>query len=486
MKQKIIILFIISVFTFTFIMPSPPITAQEGDGLLLTLEDAVQLGLKNSIALKQVKNEISLSALADKRTKYRRDKLEDGDAAIREGREKLSEAKSYYSQNQAPEDIPITDTPFTIPKGADIDTYVDNLPISEEQKSAIKSNVKNYIEQNITDSEKQLQDSTSIIDSTLAEAGANLSEKLNIDDFGALNVKATGDLMTTMSEVSYEVAKASYDIYRNQIALLIQKSYYDVLKAQKILEVKKKAVQRAEKQYNFAKDSYKNGMKAKDDMLLANVYYKGTQIEYQKAQGELNNALLELKRNLNIPLDTNVQLTDVLTDQIDEQNLEEGLISGLKNRLEIKKASGQVIIYNLNFDILKKKYPPITFQYKEAELLKEKALLNFEKTKLDVESSIRQSYETLKSTEQMLKTSKAMVEQAKESVEIAEYKYNEGFGVETSLLKKLDLESAAGTIVEVLAAQENLANVEEKVVEIIYGYNLAKMKYFNDIGKFVY
>jgi hypothetical protein len=38
----------------------------------------------------------------------------------------------------------------------------------------------------------------------------------------------------------------------------------------------------------------------------------------------------------------------------------------------------------------------------------------------------------------------------------------------------------------VLAAEENLAAIEEKVVQIIYGYNLAKMKYFNDIGYFIY
>jgi outer membrane protein TolC len=268
--------------------------------------------------------------------------------------------------------------------------------------------------------------------------------------------------------------------------MLIQKNYYDVLKAQKILEVKKKAMERAKKQYEFAKDSYEVGMKAKDDMLLTDVYYKGTQIEYKKAEADLENALIELKKNLNIPLDKEIVLTDVLVDDREIPNLEEGLKSGLKNRLEIKKALGEVGVYDLNLEVVNRKYTPNTFQYKEAALLKKKARLNYDKVFQNVEASIRQSYQTLIAVGDMMEKAKDMVEKAKENVEIAEYKYKEGFGVETSLLKKLDIEAAAGTIIEVLAAEENLSNVEEKVVEIIYNYNLAKIKYYNDAGKFIY
>jgi len=289
-----------------------------------------------------------------------------------------------------------------------------------------------------------------------------------------------------MSNTSYEVTKASYDIYRNQIALLIQKNYYDVLKAQKMVEVKKKAMDRGEKQYQFSKNSYEVGMKAKDDMLLAKVYYKGTQIEYRKAHGELNNALYQLKTNMNIDLNTKLILEDVLGDKVEKQDISEGLKSAYKNRLEMKKAIGEVNIYDLNYESVSRKYPENTFQNREAKLLKEKARLNLDKTRLDVESSVRQSFETLESTGDMLEMTDEMIKDARESVEIAEYKYKEGFGIDTSLLKKLDLESAAGTIVEVLAAEENLSQIEEKMVQIMYGYNLAKMKYFNDIGKFVY
>lgn len=445
--------------------------------LSLTIEEAVELGLENSIDLKMVKNEINLSALKQDRTEYLSEKLEDGKKSLKDGKKQLGEAQEALDNGIAPVDMKLPDG-TTIKKG----TNINSLPIPEESKHQIKAGIQNKI----NSSREELGAGQSSLIDSLQEAGTSISDNLKFDSLHSLNVDSTSDLMTTMADISYEVTNASYDIYKNQIAMLIQKNYYDVLKGEKIVEVKKKAMERAKKQYQFAKDSYDVGMKAKDDMLLADVYYKGTQIEYRKAEGELENALIELKKNLNLPLDTNIDLTDVLVDEREIPDLEEGLKSGLKNRLEIKKTLGEVAIYDLNFEKTKKKYPDMTYQYKEAKLLKEKARLNYDKTFQNVETSIKQSYETLITVGDMLDKAKDMVDKAKESVEIAEYKYKEGFGTESSLLKKLDLESAAGTIVEVLAAQENLSNVEEKVVEIMYSYNMAKVKYYNDAGKFEY
>ena len=457
----------------------------------LSIEEAVKIGLENSVQLKQVLNQIDLSEVADKRANYLSRKLKSGSDKISDSRDRLNAAQNALNTGVAPSNIHTEIQPgitIEIQQGQNIEDAVNSQlgMLSDEQRKAIVNSIKQGVQKQIDAGWDQLRGGEQALINALEEAGATFSDKLSINDIGSLSLSSTRDLMTTMSGISYEVTKSSYDIYRNQIALLIQKSYYDVLKAQKLLESKKKAMERAEKQYQFAKEGYEAGMKAKDDMLLANTYYKGTQIEYQKALGDLNNAMIELKKNMNIPLDSEIELSTVLADEVEKYDLQEGIESGLKNRLEILKAAGEVVIYNTNFDSVRKKYPSNTFQYREAELLKEKAALAYEQTRIEVESSIRKSYETLKSTGQMLETSKEMVQQAKESLEIAEYKYKEGFAIENSLLKKLDLESAAGTIVEVLAAEENLAQVEETVIEITYSYNLARMKYLNDIGKFIY
>lgn len=420
--------------------------------LELNIENAVIIGIENSVLLDQVLNEIDLSEVSKKRAASASKKLDDGRKKLKDSSKELSLKEQEF----------------------------------EKVKDQLPPEVVTQMEHQLEIARQQLgQGDLKLIDA-IQQAGGSLSDQLNFASLDSLSIDATSDLLTTMGDVAFEVTQASYDIYKNNIAMLIQKSYYDALHAQKMVEVKKRAMERGKKQYEFAKASYEEGLKPKDDMLMASVYYQGTQIEYEKAKGDFENTLLELKKNMNIPLDSEIKLTSVLAENIEEMNLEEGLLSGLTNRLEIKKTLGEVIVYDLNFTETKKKYTPNTFQYKEAELLQKKAHLNFDQTQLEVENSIRQSYRTVHTLGSMLMSSKEMIEEAKENVSISEMKYKEGFGVETSLLKQLNLESSAGTILEMLAAEENLAQIEEKVVQITYGYNLARMKYFNDIGYFIY
>lgn len=503
------------------VMTAIPAGAADEPVMKLTLDGAVNQGVENSIILKQVRNQIDLADVSKDRADHNSRKLRKAERDIRDGKSMINDVQNQINTAQeqidqssaaidagiAPQDITLTDpatgqtiadangNPIVIPAQSNIDEYLQTYHL-ESLTDTVVQGVKSEIQsqQDILDQSRtqlensiqSLENGENKLDLALVEAGITLSDKLDLDNAGMFTTDSSADLMSTMADVQYEVTLASYDIYRNQLATLIQKNYFDVLKCQRILEVKNKAMERGLKQYQFAKDSFEIGMKAKDDMLLANTYYKGTVIEYQKAEGELNNALIELKKNMNIPLDARVELEDVFQDKVEGQDLKAGLENGLKNRLEMKKALGEVVVYAMNFEATRKTYDKITYKYKEAELYKDRAKLNYEKTRLEVESSIRQSYETLKSMGKMMNTSKEMAEQAEESLEIAEYKYREGFGVENSLLKKLDLESSAGTIVEVLAAEENLAQVEQKVVEIMYGYNLALMKYYNDIGKSVY
>ncbi|AFS78867.1 outer membrane efflux protein [Gottschalkia acidurici 9a] len=444
----------------------------------ISMEQAVKTGLENSTQLKQVQNQIDISELSKDRTKYLSRKLKDGEDRVESGKTQIDNAQKAVDAGITPQDI-VLENGSTIPAG----TNIKDLPILDNNQ---KEQILGGIQSQINKSREQLIGGQSTLSESVSDATKQVEGNLGASSIDSLDIDSTRSIMNAMATTSFEVTKDSYDIYKNQIALLIQKNYYDVLKAQKLLEVKKKSMERGEKQYQFASDSYASGMKAKDDMLLAKVYYKATQADYEKAQGDLNNAIIELRKSIGVALDEEIILTDVLQEKVEKQDLLEGLKSANESRLEIKKALGEVKIHDLNYESVRKIYPENTFQYREAKLLKEKARLNLDKTYKDVEASVRQSYELMESTGNMLITTAEIVNDAKESVEISNYKYREGFGVDNSLLKKLDLESAAGTILDVIAAEENLSQVEEQIVQITYGYNLAKMKYFNDIGITIY
>ncbi len=449
--------------------------AEESNVLKLTVEEAAEIGIENSVALDQIEVQIKLADLTKDRSHYSTKKLKRGDKDLRDAKDQISQAESAFKEGMVPTDISLGDG-TKIPAG----TKIDSLP-TEVQGSITKG-----IEDSLRSSKDQLDSGNFRILNALQEAGGSISSELDFASLDSLTLDSTTDVLNLMSDVSFEVTQASFDIYKNSIALLIKKNYYDVLQAKQMLGVKEKAMERGKTQYEFATASYKEGLKAKDDMLVASMYYKSTKIQYEKAKGDLENAIIELKKSLNVGFDKELVLTDALVEEIENFNLEEGLINGMKERLEIKKTVGEVVIYNTNFNETKKKYPSNTFQYKEAEILKEKSAVGFEQAKLEVENSIRQSYNNVNTVAYMLEATKQMIEEAQGNLEIAELKYKEGFGVETSLLKNLNLEDSAGTILEVLAAEEKLAEIEENVVKITYAYNLGRMQYLNNTGNFIY
>ncbi|MCR4436938.1 MAG: TolC family protein [Clostridiales bacterium] len=519
MKKKALPLCLIFMLLFSF--SAENVWAETANPRVLTIQSAVRLGLENSILLQQLRNKIANSDLKSKAANEMGNDLTDGQNDVDMAQSEIYDAETeldsaQYAINNAKIDIAngrapeaITVAPgVVIAKGADIEDSLRNIlqfqglsgavleSQVQEKLSAIVAGIDSQIainqrelDEKKTEYERSRNDMlTGTMDFKIAKATitAALADKLDVSELDDLSARAASSMLVKMADASKKVITASEGIYRNQIALQIQNSYYDVLKAKKMLEVKENAVKRGEAQYNFAKDGYESGFKAKDDMLLANIYYTGAQLELQKARNDYNNALIELKKNLNIPLTEEVVLEDVLVDSKPPVSYSSGLENGLNNRLEIIKAKEECDVYQMDADLVKTYYGADSDRYLEAQNLKKNMDLELSKAKQEVESSIKESYNTMTTLEQMLQTSRDMVSQAEECLDIARSKYEEGYDADSSLLKQLDLESTAGTAMEVISAQENLSQVEEKYVEILYNYNLAKAKYLNDIAYLTY
>ncbi|WP_058485757.1 TolC family protein [Defluviitalea phaphyphila] len=476
----------------------------EEESKVLSLDEAIEKGLENSFLLEQVKKEVELAKLIDKNaTSSKQDlydakydllsasyELDDGRIEAYDSLAQLDSAEAALSNGIAPQDIPLPNG-YTIPKGTNIRSFLNEVGLGDMVESIIAS-VQEQLDENrvaldegleaLEAANKEYLSAKSEYDATITFAMTTVARKLGTSTISSLDATALADLLKEMASISNEVTAYSYNIYKNQVALLIQNSYYEALKQQKLLEAKDKARERGLLQYELAKAAYEVGAKSKDDMLLAKSYYEGTEIAYELQKKDYINAMTELKKNLNIPLDEEIILVEKEAEEIEDFDLDKGIQSGLRARLEIKKAKAQVAIYKELKKAVDKTYDHNDNQYKEAELLIEKAEIEYNKTKLDVEAEIRQSYTTLKAMEKSLEASKELLDNAKENLEIAKAKYEAGYGISNALLQNLNIESMSGTMVEVIAAEENLASMEERVIEITNGYNLARLKYLNDIG----
>jgi len=495
----------------------------------LTVDQAVEYGLKNSPSIGMLDNAIDLAVVNVSYSEEKSDDLEDAKEklnkaendlfdlriALDKNQEELDTAYSYLSNGISPvnityKDIGMTREGLILTVGDDIEktfydmfisqnyseneakdkaAYYSDL-VSKKIKAQLDENQNTIDEYNIAMDEAQetLDYNKDLFELVLDDVADKLDSKINYSSVVQLDTDDAVDLMITMSNVNLDVTRYAKEIYRNQIAMLIQKNYYDALYAEKMVDLKKVVMERGEKQYNLTKLSYENGMKAKDDMLLSKMYYDGTKVEYRLAQSTYNKAICELKKNMNYDIDTEIKLVEPAVEESSVVSLEEALKSGKKNRLEMQRALGQWMIYKLNEDILNSsqiyKYEEDSLD--EARLLREGSELELQKIKKTIECEIYQSYEDFQATKDMLDVTSNLVQDAEEALTIAELKYEQGLGAENSLLQKMNLESSTGTIVEVIAAQENLADMEAKVGQIRYKNIMAKVKYLNDAGILVY
>lgn len=487
--------------------------------LNLTAESAVEYGLEHNKDIQILENKIQIAIIASQNANSNSKDLKDAKKSLQDAsneifdkrkllnskQEQLNNAKTALANGIAPSSIPYTD-----PEGNSITISARSNIKEELVKCGYSSTEAEYIssvlikkvgdgldskQDDINQGNVALNEAQTTLElkkeefnSVLKDTSETLDTKIDFGSIIKLDANDASELMVTMAGVNLNVTRYAKGIYRNQIAMLIQKNYYDALYAEKIYELKKIAKERGEKQYNMVKLSYDNGMKAKDDFFLSKMYYDSTVISCRLAEANYKNALSELKKNMNLDMNTEITLEDSMLKDITEESLADGLKTGLTKRIEIQQTLGQLMIYQLNEEILNSRaeYRSDTKGRKEAKLLREGAELQLDKTKTIVTSEINQSYETMVAAGEMLESSEELIKNAEEVVSIAKLKYEQGFGAENSLLKQMNLEESSGTIVELIAAQEKLSEIESQVAQIRYSYTMAKIKYYNDAGILIY
>ncbi|WHH58847.1 TolC family protein [Petroclostridium sp. X23] len=475
----------------------------ESTVLKLNIDEAVKLGIANSIAMQKVKNQIEVSEVIDKNSQQSKKDLEDAEIQLNVAQQnlyagmydlydseaQLNAAQVLFAQDKLPQDITLPDG-SSYPAGTDISAFG---PLAATVRAQVQAQL-DQAEQALKNGKARYEDGVNDYTSgeqklkvSKAYAIASISNKLGTSTITELRSEPLGELMMTMSSQMKKITTYSYDIYKNQVAMLIQKNYYDVLKNQKLVQLREKTMERGQIQYNAVSNAYYLGLKAKEDVLLAETYYDSTRIAYEMAVQEYNKAMLELKKNLHLPADAQVLLSDVEADKEKYFNIEEGVESGLEKRLEIKTEEAKLVMYQqLKRVVSSSGYDENDNEYKEAELLLQKQELELSDKKCEIATLIRQSYETMNVLQKCLPIIQEMQKKAAENLEIARYKYEMGYPAESALMEKLNIESLSGTMAEVIASQENLAEIEGKLVEMTSGYNLARVKYLNDIGELPY
>jgi len=246
-------------------------------------------------------------------------------------------------------------------------------------------------------------------------------------------------------------------------------SYYQVLIAEKTLQLQEQLLKKAEQHKNIAAVKYENGVATKLVKLQADSAYISAKSDYQDAEDTLNIKYLELNNTLGLDFEQKIDLTtQVGYTPTEEINLEESIKSAFENRSDIKKLKAELELQQIETDTYKSYYTRGLQQYKNAEEKILEAEHAYDQSFKDVELDVRKKYLELVKAERSLNNMTESVAIARESVRVSQLFY------------EYDL----ATLTDVIDAETGLSQAEIGRYQLLISYNISKMMFENacDVG----
>ena len=160
----------------------------------------------------------------------------------------------------------------------------------------------------------------------------SVSANMLLFDFG--KTKAVADIAKSMYQASKEDTKAGI----NTIIYDIKATYYNILFAQAQVMVYEDTVKDYQLQMEQAKGFYEFGVKPKIDVVTAEYNLGKAQLNLVKAKNILKVARVQLSKIMGIPEYTNYELSDELTLNVCDINLEDAIKKAMEVRPELISA----------------------------------------------------------------------------------------------------------------------------------------------------
>lgn len=301
------------------------------------------------------------------------------------------------------------------------------------------------------------------------------------------------------AKASLKAARVDFQKIRDELIFEVTGSYYELLKAQKMLQVKDEGLKQAQAHLNLAQAKYDVGTAPKSDILKAEVEVGSSELDLIGAENTLSLARADLNNVMGIDLNASILISD--TEEIEpiEVALNECLDHALKDRPEIRKAEIGLQIDEINLKLARKEAWP-TIEVAGSYNIDADQLVNgydwdesagweigiktsfpifdagqtkrgVTKVRIDLENArseadrlvkditleVKKAYLTLKSQQKVIETTEKQVSQAKESFEAAQGRYKSG----------------VAPMIEVIDAKASLNNARTNYVKAIYDYQMA-------------
>jgi len=161
-----------------------------------------------------------------------------------------------------------------------------------------------------------------------------------------------------LAELGLDVAKINEKLVRQNVIFEANNVYYSFLKAWKLLTVAEDTVKQIEAQTEVARNFHQVGMTPLNDLLQAQVELANAKQNLIIAQNNLETAASNFNTFLRWPVNTPVQIQDVLAYTPFGKDLDYCIETARQNRLELQIAERRVEIAEKEVKLAKKDYYP--------------------------------------------------------------------------------------------------------------------------------
>jgi outer membrane protein len=324
----------------------------------------------------------------------------------------------------------------------------------------------------------------------------------------------TGYALTSayeLAKLGIDQSKVSLELEKLDLALNVKGAYFNILKADKTVEVAKSAVESLESHLKVAKNFYDVGMIPVNDLLKSEVELANAQHDYIKAQNDAKLARVSFNVLLSRSVDEPFEIEDILVYNPETPDYDACLGKALKARPEIKALDLTDLQIDQQINQVKSKfYPEVAFTYNYikagdtpdvsgSDLKKANSwqaivglswtFWDWDKTRNSVrqnESQKRQLSQTLKTLEDSIKlelkksildlkeaeekipTAQKAVEQAEENLRVSELRYK----------------AQVTTSTEVLDALTLLSQARMNYYNALYDHNVARATMLRAVGEY--
>jgi outer membrane protein TolC len=314
-----------------------------------------------------------------------------------------------------------------------------------------------------------------------------------------------------LTKLGIDQSKLDLELEKLDLALNVKEAYFNILRADKAVNVAKSAVESLEAHHTVAKNFYEVGMIPVNDLLKAEVELANAQHNLIQAQNASRLTRVSFNVLLSRSVDEPFEIEDILKYTKETPDFDSYLEKALKARPEIKALDLTDAQIDQQINLAKSKYYPevaFTYNYIKAGDTPKVSGSNFQlsdqwqtnvglswtfwdwnktrnsvnqaesqkrqlsQTRKSIEDGIKlqlkQAILNLKEAEEKIPTAQKAVEQAEENLRVSEERYK----------------AQVTTSTEVLDAQTLLSQARMNYYNALYDHNLARAGLLRAIGEY--